>query len=122
MPAFLIYLILPVAAVTLILAQALWRTAVVDDKILEGTLGTIILQSIANPKVWIGIILYASTTILYLFVLSKFKFFAVQLTITGLALIFSTFLSYFVFHEKISLVNIIGLSVILIGIYLVFQK
>ena len=122
MPAFLIYLILPVAAVTLISAQALWRTAVVEDKILEGTMGTIILQSIANPKVWIGILLYASTTILYLFVLSKFKFFAVQLTITGLALVFSTALSYFVFHEKITVVNLIGLSVILLGIYLVFQK
>lgn len=122
MPISLAYLLVPVSAIILISAQALWRTAVVNDKVLEGSISTIIIQSVSNPKIWLGIILYIFTTALYLFVLNKLKFFTVQLTITGLALIFSTFLSYFVFHEKITILNLLGLGIILIGIFFVIQK
>jgi drug/metabolite transporter (DMT)-like permease len=120
----LLALLIPVAALSLVTAQALWRSAVVSDQVFNrnGSIYTIIHQVLTSPKIWLGIILYIGTTGLYLFLLTKYKFFVIQLTVTGLALVFSTLIAYFIFHEKISLVNIIGLVVVLFGILLVVQK
>ncbi len=118
----LLILLIPLVAILLISAQALWRHAVVSDKLLEGSFGTIVVHTITNPKIWLGGILYVLTTAVYLFLFTKFKFFVVQLSITGLALVFSTMISYYIFHEKITIINIIGLVVILVGLALVVQK
>ncbi len=117
-------LLIPVAALALVSAQALWRSAVVDGQILRknGSIFSIIPQVATSPKIWLGILLYVSTTGLYLYLLTRYKFFVIQLSITSLALIFSTLIAYFVFHEKISTVNIIGLAIVLVGLFLVVQK
>ena len=119
----IIYLsLLPVVATALVAAQSLWRNAVVKDAIFKGKLGDILSHTVTNPKMWLGGILYIATTVLYLFLFSKLKFFVVQITVTGLALMLSTAISHYIFHEDISVLNLLGLLMVLIGIGLVVQR
>ncbi|MSR68540.1 hypothetical protein EXS66_02025, partial [Candidatus Saccharibacteria bacterium] len=102
-------LLLPVVALSLVTAQSVWRSAVVDDKIFSGSLTAAIMNAATNPKMWLGALLYIATTILYLFLFSKLKFFVVQISVTGLALIFTAAISHFIFHEEITIMNLTGL-------------
>ena len=107
--------LLPVVAIALVGAQSLWRNAVVKEEIFSGSFAEIATKVITNPKMWLGGLLYIATTALYLFLFSKVKFFVVQITVTGLALILSTAISYYIFHEEINTVNLVGLFVVFIG-------
>ena len=115
-------LLLPVVALLLVTAQAIWRSAVVNDKIFSGSLAAAIVNATTNPKMWLGGLLYVATTILYLFLFSKFKFFIVQISVTAMALIIATAVSHFIFHEEITIMNLAGLLLVMIGLGLVVQK
>lgn len=115
-------LLLPVVALSLVTAQSLWRSVVVNDKIFSGSLSAAIISAATNPKMWLGALLYMATTILYLFLFSKLKFFVVQISVTALALIIATAVSHFIFHEEITIMNLAGLLLVMIGLGLVVQK
>ena len=115
-------LLLPVVALSLVTAQSLWRSVVVNDKIFSGSLSAAIISAATNPKMWLGALLYIATTILYLFLFSKLKFFVVQVSVTGLALIVATAVSHFILHEEITIMNLAGLLLVMIGLGLVVQK
>ena len=122
MENILFVILIPVVAGTLVAAQSLWRSAVVGGGIFANGLASAFGKMLVSPKMWLGALLYILTTMLYLFLFSKLKFFVVQVSVTGLALIISTIISYYIFHEKVSTLNIIGLMTVLLGIFLVFKK
>ena len=115
-------LLLPVVALSLVTAQSLWRSVVVNDKIFSGSLSAAIISAATNPKMWLGALLYMATTILYLFLFSKLKFFVVQISVTALALIIATAVSHFIFHEEITIINLTGILLVMLGLGLVVQK
>lgn len=72
------------------------------------------LSMIFSVKIWIGLILYGAGTLLWIYVLSKEPLSKVY-PFTALTFILVFFLSYFILNEAISLVQIIGVIIILVG-------
>lgn len=79
----------------------------------------LIIKMFQSPKFWIGALLYGLSTVIYFLLLSKAKFFSVQLTMTGVAVLVSVAISYFFFHENVTVLNLVGVAFVLAGIVLV---
>lgn len=109
-------------ALMLVTAQAFWRSFVGQSKSpLDGSITQILSRFVTSPKVWAGAVLYIIATVIYFILLSKYKFFAVQTVMAGLAIIASTLLSYILFHDKITVLNMLGIVLVISGITLVFS-
>lgn len=121
MSAIFTYLLMPVMACLLVIAQALWASVIKTGGALQGPLPTIAMNLLSNWKMWLGALVYIIATLVYFYMLSKLKFFSVQIAMTALSIIFSTALSYVIFHEAPSLINVAGIFIVLIGIALVLQ-
>jgi drug/metabolite transporter (DMT)-like permease len=117
------YVFFPLMAILLVTAQACWGSFIKQSakQPLRGSLPQILTRFISSPKIWIGATLYIIATVVYFVLLSKYKFFAVQTVMAGIAIIFSTLLSYILFHEKISAINIVGMLLVIGGITLIFN-
>lgn len=122
MKALLPYLLMPVMASLLVSAQALWGTVIKSGHALQGPLPQIALNLVGNWRMWAGAVIYIVATLIYFFMLSKLKFFSVQIAMTALSIIFSVALSIMVFGEKPTAINLIGAIIVLIGITLVLHK
>lgn len=122
MQALAVYLLIPLMSVLLVLAQAFWGSFIKTSQPLKGSPPQVLERFITSPKVWIGAALYILAIAVYFILLSKYKFFAVQVVMAALAILFSTLLSYFIFHEKISPLNFLGMGLMLSGIVLVFTN
>jgi drug/metabolite transporter (DMT)-like permease len=109
-------------AFLLVSAQAFWNSAIKGQKLLSGSFSQIASNLISNPRIWAGIILYIATTAVYFILLSKIKFFTVQVTMTALSIVFSTLLAALFFHERISAINIAGMFVVLLGLPMVLTR
>lgn len=122
MQAILPYVMMPVMASMLVVAQALWATAIKHDYILNGSPLQIMLSAAMSWKMWVGAIIYVLATFVYFFMLSKLKFFSVQIPMTALTIIFSVLLSFVLFNEKPSMINYAGIGIVFIGITLILNK
>jgi drug/metabolite transporter (DMT)-like permease len=116
------YLLIPLMAFLLVSAQAFWNSAIKGHQLLKGSASTVFSNLISSPKIWAGVLLYIATTAVYFILLSKTKFFTVQVTMTALSIIFSTLMAALFFHEKISLINVAGMLVVLMGLPLVLSR
>src|SRR5690348_3884135 len=85
MQAALPYLLMPVMAGLLVLGQALWGTVIKGGHVLEGSPATVFMNLVTSPRMWLGAGVYILATLLYFFMLSKLKFFSVQIAMTGLS-------------------------------------
>jgi drug/metabolite transporter (DMT)-like permease len=122
MQGVLPYLLMPVMACLLVLAQALWGSVIKNQHALKGNAGTIANNLFSNPRMWLGALIYIIATLLYFYMLSRLRFFSVQLAMTGLSIAFSTLLAFSFFHESISAINILGAFIVLAGVGLVLYK
>lgn len=116
------YLLMPVMAFLLVCAQALWGTVIKHQGALKGSVGDITVALISNWRMWAGAAIYIVATLIYFYMLSKLKFFSVQIAMTALSIIFSLGLSAILFHERPSIINILGVVIVFIGIILVLNK
>jgi drug/metabolite transporter (DMT)-like permease len=116
------YLLVPLMALLLVTAQATWGTAIKKQHILEGSASKIVTNLLTSPRIWIGILIYILATGVYFLLLSKAKFFSIQVSMTALSIIFSTILAAILFNEKISALNIIGAALVLFGLVFVLGK
>lgn len=122
MSSILPYLLVPIMAILLVSAQAFWASGVKFDHLLVGSPLQIVANLLTSWKMWAGAAIYIIATLVYFFLLSKLRFFSVQITMTALSIVFSMFLSFFLFSEKPSMLNIVGVSVVFIGILLVMHE
>jgi drug/metabolite transporter (DMT)-like permease len=122
MPNSLTFLLVPLMAGLLVTAQATWGTAIKKQHVLQGSTAKIFNNLITNPRIWIGIIIYVIATGVYFLLLSKAKFFSVQVSMTALSIIFSTALAAILFSEKITIANIFGAFLVLLGLVFVLAK
>lgn len=122
MKELLPYLLMPVMAGLLVTAQALWGTVIKTGNALQGTIPTIAINLATSWRMWLGALIYVMATLVYFYMLSKLKFFSVQIAMTALSIIFSVGLSVILFNEKPSIINISGIVIVFIGICLVLSK
>lgn len=116
----MVYILALTISLCLISGQALWGSTIKSlsggGEHLAGM--DLLLKLPTTPRFWLGVLCYGIGTLAYFLLLSKIKFFSVQITMTGLAIIFSTLLSYFAFKESLSTANIVGMLTVLLGIFL----
>ncbi|HSX16790.1 MAG TPA: hypothetical protein VLH86_01675 [Patescibacteria group bacterium] len=105
----------------LVVAQSCWRTAVSSHTALFSGQGLTVSKVIAfafAPLTLLGIVLYVLATALYMYMLSRYHFSAVQGIVLAFSLILSITIAVVFFHERLTLVNIIGVALLLGGITL----
>lgn len=117
----MIYILALIISASLSTGQALWGSAVKSIAGSSSNIGNVqlVLEMLKTYKFWLGAALYLLSTVVYFILLSKAKFFSVQLTMTGVAIIVSVLTSYFFFHEHITLLNLLGVLFVIGGIVLV---
>ncbi len=122
MQGALTYLLVPLMGLLLVGGQALWGYAIKNHHLLEGTPGQAVLNLLKSPQIWLGLILYGMATLVYFFLLSANKFFAIQITMTAVAIILSSLLAVILFDEKITAINVVGVCIVFAGLYLVIYR
>lgn len=120
----MVYILALSISLCLIAGQTLWASAVklqtnssVNQSNIELLTGLLV-----NSRFWIGALFYVIGTVCYFLLLSKVKFFSVQITMTGLAIILSVAVSHFILKESVSAMNAVGILLIILGIALVFNR
>ena len=116
------YLLLPILAGCLVLAQSMWGIAIKQQHVLNGSIPQIITNILTSPRMWIGVIVYVISTMIYFYMLSRLRFFSVQISMTALSIIFSSALSIVIFKELPDKINILGGILVIIGAALVLYK
>ncbi|HBG81386.1 TPA: hypothetical protein DDW69_00940 [candidate division CPR2 bacterium] len=117
------YLLSAITALLLAIGQSLWKlSAAAFNNQGDESLIKAISKVIFTPNFIIGAFLYIVATMLYLWLFSKYPFYAVQILLVSFSLIFSLLVSNFIFKEQINLVNYLGIPLILIGAVLVIWQ
>lgn len=103
--------------------QALWKLAVMNatkDNVnilsIEGAIKVLI-----SWPLLVGVLVYGIATFGYIYLLSKYKYFQIQSLVVGTSLVFTLLLSSTVFKEQASVVNIVGVALIVVGALLVIK-
>ncbi len=122
MAQYYIYLLVPVMAALLVSAQAMWGLAIKNQHLLDGSVPHVITNLVSSYKMWLGALLYVAATLVYFVMLSRGKFFVIQVSMTAAAILLSTLLAVVLFNEKISAINIVGTLFVLIGLSLVLAR
>lgn len=116
----MIYILALLITLCLSTAQALWASTVKSITSANRVeIPELIISVIKFPRFWIGALLYVLSIGIYFILLSKAKFFSVQITMTAVAIIMSVLISHFFFKEYISGTNIAGIILVMAGIVLV---
>ena len=89
MIAILPYILMPAMALLLVTAQTLWASVIKSGNALQGSLPTIAVNLLANWKMWLGALIYILATLVYFYMLSKIRFFSVQIAMTALSIIWT---------------------------------
>lgn len=105
----------------LITAQTLWAHAIKNQHLLEGSFGKVFVNIITSTKIWAGVILYIFATAVYFLVVSKGKFFHVQVLLVSMSIIFAAIIAAVFFSEGLTIYNIIGMTTVIIGLILVLR-
>ena len=80
---------------------------------------SLVLEPLRNGFLSLGIVLYAISFFLYVFILSRLQLNVVYPIATGAILVIIALLSYFWLNENITSLHIVGIIAILIGIILI---
>ena len=85
------------------------------------TMGAIILKISTSPFIIVGLCIYVISVSLWLLVLSRLPV-SIAYPMTSLAYIMNVLGAYFIFGESITIIQITGIAVIIIGVYLIAQS
>lgn len=80
-----------------------------------------IIQTLFTPKIFIGICFYVISMLLFFYLLSNFKL-SVIIPVTCITYILNIAVAYFVFKEPLTTWQIVGTSVIMLGLIIISQS
>lgn len=109
------YLLLAANVLMLVSGQVLFKMGV--SNVEKWNLQTA-LSLLLNPCILIGFALYGITTVLWLYILSKMPF-SIAYPFQSLAYVLGMIVAYFLFKEHVSLTQWIGMTVIVLGVFLI---
>jgi uncharacterized membrane protein len=114
------YLLPMLFAAMLVVAQSCWKHAVglAGSPFKDETSVYAVVRFVLSPWVIAGALLYVAGIGLYMHLLAKYEFSFVQALVIPLSLIFSIVIAVSFFGEQLSVLNYIGLVVIVAGIVL----
>ena len=107
----------------IVIAQALWGTVVKQSNSAGIENLFLFFKSILiEPRFWAGGVLYMVALGAYFILLSGNRFFWVQVTAAAFTLLLSTLLAALWMHEKVTLVNFLGVIIVILGVFLLKLK
>ncbi|HPE33570.1 MAG TPA: EamA family transporter [Bacteroidales bacterium] len=80
-----------------------------------------VIRIIFNAWVFSGFVVYAAATGFFMWLISKFEI-SMVIPITSVSFIYSLLAGYFIFHEQISPVRIMGVLLIIVGVILIVRS
>jgi multidrug transporter EmrE-like cation transporter len=89
-----------------------WRGSVVG-------LGKDLLQLLSFPLIWAGILLFVAANVLWLMILATQKLGIAYPLQIALVFLFSTTASVFVFSERLTALSVVGLVLVVCGMFLI---
>jgi len=118
-------LLLVITILTAASAQLLFKKGVLSLGGLDfspGSLFALIPRVILNGWLISGVGIFGVSFLLYLFVLSKYQINVVYPIVVGSGIVLITLASWSFFAERVSLIQALGISLILIGMILAMPK
>lgn len=112
------YILLGIAIITTVLSQLLFKQGMLILGGINFSLSNIlslIASTLKNPFLLSGLVFYGISFLLWLLVLSKMKL-SIAYPITSLNFVLAIIASYFLFGERISPIQFIGIFLIIIGV------
>jgi hypothetical protein len=109
-----------VVAALLVLGQSLWKIAA-GASAASGLAGRT-WQTFTNPIFIAGGIVYVVATALYVDLLSKHDYFRVQAVVVPAALVLAIAVSAIKFQEKISLLNWVGVVLLIVAVGMILKR
>ncbi|HON26853.1 Small multidrug resistance protein [Mesotoga infera] len=103
------------ASANILLKFGMQKTQQMSDVGLKGML----LNSITNVYVWLGLISFGVAFIFYSVVLTKMKLGIAYPIMTSAGFVIVTLFAVFLFDEKMSWLKIAGIAIIALGIWLI---
>ncbi len=119
------YLLGLLVAFQLVIGQVLWKIG------LERQNADLSLATLMPPKIWSilfspyilgGLVIYVAATVLYMGMLSKYEYSAVQGLVVPVSLATAIITASWLFRERISLLNLVGLAFLIIGVLLITRR
>lgn len=109
-------------AVQIVLGQILWKMGV--EKVgaglsIEYFFSSKILSLLTSPYIIVGVISYVMATLIFMTLLAKYPYTELQSVVVSSSLIATFLAASLIFHERISLVNILGLVLLIAGVLLI---
>lgn len=75
-----------------------------------------------NPKIFLGLVIYALATLVWFYVLKKHDLSKVYPIQGSISYIIAMFAGYFLLHEHITRNSIIGTLIICVGVFIIVLK
>jgi drug/metabolite transporter (DMT)-like permease len=111
-----------IVAGLLVIGQALWKSSAMAISNGSFSIINLITKVLLTPKFILGACLYVIATLAYVWLFSKFPYYAVQMSLVSFSLVFSFLISYFIFKESFSVSNFLGLALLIVGVILITWK
>jgi multidrug transporter EmrE-like cation transporter len=81
----------------------------------EGRMMDFLWAVLLSPMVWIGLVTFAASVLMWLGVLSQVPV-SLAYPFVALGMIFTTFAGYFLYHEPLNLSKVAGTGIIVFGV------
>lgn len=113
-----------IVSVLIVFGQSMWKSTVTDlvAKNVQLFSPNGFIQLILSPKLIFGTIIYGIATIVYIYLLSKFDYFQTQSIVVGASLVLTLIIATSIFREQPSIVNVVGVGLIVFGSVLVISR
>lgn len=121
----MLYLFTVLTALLLAVGQMFWKKAAVTyPELISNNVssGSAAFQVIFSSKFFVGAFLYVVATLLYLWLFSRYPYYIVQTTLLVTSLVLTAMFSVLIFKEELTPLNLLGIAVILLGVFLVSAK
>jgi multidrug transporter EmrE-like cation transporter len=118
------YIILAVAIITAVMSQLLFKKGVTnlgEIGISAKNIFDLIISIFSNSYIFVGLVLYGISFIVWLIVLSRMKL-SVVYPVTSMNFVLVIFASHYLFGEKLSFTQMMGVSLIIIGVIALAKK
>lgn len=119
--SFMIVNLIIIETVLVVVAQLMLRHGAI--KLDMPTLGIgIVAEAVQNVWIMSGLALHGISFFLYVFILSKLKLSVFYPIATGASLVLITLFSVIILKEKLAAVQVVGITIIMVGMVLVFVE
>jgi len=114
MPFYKLIIIAAAASLCNTIANTLWRMQFIKTPFNISSFSAIV-QTFLSLSIIIGILFYVCSMLLFFYLLSNNNLSAI-IPVTSLTYIFNILAAYLILHEKISVNQIVGIGIVLVGI------